>query len=854
MAHLGATFRADIGNDFIPAINELAGRDQWVAWKLLTRPGAAKPTKPPVNPHTGGLASHSDPRTWSSYARAEARAKRDSLAGVGFVLTEDDDYTGIDLDKCRDPATGQIEPWAQAILDLAETYAEVSPSGTGIRMIARGKIEKTVKSDVAHVEIYVSQRYLTITEQHIDGTPNEIREAPNTLAALIARAESMRPKREEPPRSQTSFKPSTPSASVTAGHRAWAAKALESHVNELAATLEGGRDNELVRRAFMMGQIIARGWIDEATVRASLEDACRANGLFKEAGAKAIRDKISARFVAARSSPHEDLPESEYGPDAKAEAIGKRAFEAFEQSDRRREAEAAGADPETGEIPEGGEQPNARSGKHGASKSFDWTEPRQLPSGKIPVPAFDPFFLPASLRDWANDISDRLQCPLDFVGVSMFVAMGSLIGRKVAVRPQRNTPWAEVPNIWGCIVGDPGVFKSPAMKEALAPINKLEAEAIEKNNEALEQFKREEHLYALKVKAADRTAAKLKPDEITSDLLPGDPPAPPQLQRYVYGDTTYEALALGLLHNPNGVLAFRDELISLLKRLEDDRYANERGFYLSAWNGDGTYALDRKISGHSAIKGACLSILGSTQPGRIADFVSASQGAGDDGLLQRFSLMVWPDLNQNWSDIDRAPNYEGRRTAFRTFERLAHLDPEEIGAEPCELGGLPFLRFSDEAREEFLAWREPFEARVRGSELSPALRSYLAKHRKLVPTIALISHLADGGRGPIQKEHLLRALAVAEYAEAHAMRCYSAGVISHVLAAQAIVRRIKRGDVVNGVTARDIHQQGWSHLTNRTVVGEALDLLVDHGWLAQRQETTGGRPTTKYYINPAVPR
>lgn len=542
------------------------------------------------------------------------------------------------------------------------------------------------------------------------------------------------------------------------------------------------------------------------------------------------------------------------GDDLDAEAIGKQFFDALEQSERRKEAEAAGADPETGELPPADEQKKTKSSNPRNNKPFDWTELKELPSGKIPVPPFDPCFLPGSLRDWAIDISERLQCPLDFVGVSMFVAMGSLIGRKVAVRPQRNTPWAEVPNIWGCIVGDPGVFKSPAMKEALAPINKLEAEAIDKNNEALEKFKREEHLFSLKVKAADRVAAKLKPDEITSDHLPGDPPEAPQLKRYVYGDTTYEALATGLLHNPNGVLAFRDELISLLKRLEDDRYANERGFYLSAWNGDGTYTLDRKISGHNAIKGACLSILGSTQPGRIADFVNASQGAGDDGLLQRFSLMVWPDLKQNWSDVDRPPNYEGRRTAFRTFERLAHIDPDEIGAEPCEFGGLPFLRFSDEARDEFLAWREPFEARVRGSELSSSIRSYLAKHRKLVPTIALISHLADGGRGPIQKEHLLRALAVAEYAEAHAMRCYSAGVISHVLAAQAIVRRIKRGDVVNGVTARDIHQNGWSHLTNRTVVGEALDLLVDHGWMAQRQENTGGRPTTKYYINPAVRR
>ena len=157
------------------------------------------PTKPPVNPHNGRGASHSRPEDWSSYAQAAAAVRRYRLAGVGFVLSEDDGYTGVDLDKCRDAKTGQIEPWAQEIVNLAETYSEVSPSGTGIRMIARGKIESTIKCDPAHIELYRSQRYLTITGDHINGTPEDIRPAPKTLAALIARVEAIKPKREEPP-------------------------------------------------------------------------------------------------------------------------------------------------------------------------------------------------------------------------------------------------------------------------------------------------------------------------------------------------------------------------------------------------------------------------------------------------------------------------------------------------------------------------------------------------------------------------------------------------------------------------------------------------------------------------------
>ena len=128
-----------------------------------------------------------------SYEQAEAMAKRRGFDGVGFVLSEDDDYTGIDLDKCRDPETGKLDLWAEDIVALNETYWEISPSGTGLRAILRGKIAKTIKNDKAHVEIYRSQRYLTITQNHIEGTPEDIRPAPITLEWLMERVEKFAP-------------------------------------------------------------------------------------------------------------------------------------------------------------------------------------------------------------------------------------------------------------------------------------------------------------------------------------------------------------------------------------------------------------------------------------------------------------------------------------------------------------------------------------------------------------------------------------------------------------------------------------------------------------------------------------
>ncbi len=296
------------------ALDELCQHRQWVCWDYVTRPGATKPTKPPMSPHTGRGASHAKPADWGSYEQAEAMAKRRKFAGVGFVLSEDDDYTGIDLDKCRDPATGKLDLWADDIVSLAETYWEVSPSGTGLRAIVRGKIAKTVKCDVAHVEIYRSLRYLTITGDHISETPEDIRPAPTTLEWLLARVEQFAPKDQEPhfdPPKVLKEDSGTPARTHNdAGERGWAEAALERNAADLAACGEGGRNHDLNAKAFRMGRMVARGWIEKSRVEHALTDACRANGLFKDDGPKGVRDSLASGLRGGMAKPCEDLDDA----------------------------------------------------------------------------------------------------------------------------------------------------------------------------------------------------------------------------------------------------------------------------------------------------------------------------------------------------------------------------------------------------------------------------------------------------------------------------------------------------------------------------------------------------------------
>lgn len=158
----------------IVAPAELAKRPQWVAWKLVSREGEPKPTKVPYDARTGRHASTTDPRTWASFEEAAAFcASHDWASGVGYVLSADDPYVGVDLDACRDPRSGRIEPWAKAIVKRLASYTEISPSGTGLRIFVRGDLPPHGRRK-GHIEIYSHARFLTITGDRYLAAPDTI--------------------------------------------------------------------------------------------------------------------------------------------------------------------------------------------------------------------------------------------------------------------------------------------------------------------------------------------------------------------------------------------------------------------------------------------------------------------------------------------------------------------------------------------------------------------------------------------------------------------------------------------------------------------------------------------------------
>src|SRR5262249_9544561 len=98
-------------------------------------------------------------------------------------------------------------------------------------------------------------------------------------------------------------------------------------------------------------------------------------------------------------------------------------------------------------------------------------------------------------------------------------------------------------------------------------------------------------------------------------------PEEPKPVRYRTNDSSYEASGVLLMSNPAGLLIERDELVSLLQHLDREEQCVARSFYLSGWSGKQPYTFDRITRGHIHLEAVCISVLGNTQPSKIAEYV-----------------------------------------------------------------------------------------------------------------------------------------------------------------------------------------------------------------------------------------
>ena len=316
---------------------------------------------------------------------------------------------------------------------------------------------------------------------------------------------------------------------------------------------------------------------------------------------------------------------------------------------------------------------NEQASEVGATDS---PEPKQIRATLHPVAPFDPeTLLPEGLRAWVMDEADRMPCPPDFIAAAAMVALGAIIGASCAIKPKMNDDWLVVTNLWGGIVGLPSAKKSPAISAALKPLDRLIAQAMEKHNADTEAFEATRTVFEAQKEAIEgRIKAAAKAKDCTAEYLNSiagelnehrrTAPGAPVRRRYKTNDSTIEKLGELLRENPTGLLMLRDELVGLLASWEREGREDERAFFLEGWNGIGSFDTDGIGRGSIFIPNLCLSIFGGIQPDKLMGYLElASNALANDGMLQRFQLLVYPD-HRPWEYRDRMPNKQARERAF----------------------------------------------------------------------------------------------------------------------------------------------------------------------------------------------
>ncbi|WP_169737063.1 DUF3987 domain-containing protein [Deinococcus pimensis] len=499
-----------------------------------------------------------------------------------------------------------------------------------------------------------------------------------------------------------------------------------------------------------------------------------------------------------------------------------------------------------------------------------WPLRESLPPLATPVPALSEDLVPEGVRGWLTDASHRMNVPLGMLAIPALVAAGSVIGLHVQVRPKQHDTWTVISNFWGAIVGPPSVMKSAVLREGTRFIRKLEQEAFKEVEDIRAECEAQLEVLTAQLEQVQGRLKRADADDVAGlreellalreeqqalkqRLLP---------RRLVVNDVTPEKLLELLRQSPNGLLQFRDEMMGWIHTLQRAGREGERPMYLEAWNGNGSFTQDRLGRGTIHVKNVRLAMLGGIQPGPLIEQTKSARGQGDDGLLQRFQLLVWPDALPEYQENDRPPDLAAIAQAERVIRFLDGLRADDFETEQDE-DGHALLRFSPDAQMVFNTWRAELEAKLRSRELQEhlALQAHLAKYRSLLPALALLLHLCecairqdqDFDRHHIGVNSAQSAARWCAFLEAHARKVWGADRDPTVQAAWLLVEAMQTGRLHTGMKLRDVLRAKWSGLTDANTVKQGLGLLERLGHVRQeRQEhPNGGRPSIVVHLHPA---
>lgn len=494
-----------------------------------------------------------------------------------------------------------------------------------------------------------------------------------------------------------------------------------------------------------------------------------------------------------------------------------------------------------------------------------WMPPIPLAQELRVVPKLSVDLLPTNMRDWCSDCTERAGVPLEYMAIPAMIALCTMVGGRTGIRPKAYDDWEVFPNTFGIAIGDSGEIKSSLAKKGIAGLSAVEKARksefakgeAERNTEERLLIEREK---TLSRELKDQSGASTIGGGVRSDLkarllqLEKDKLsfAAQKLPLYIVNDATAPALHTACIEHPQGLLYFCDEASTLFEQMGQETYGGLRGMLLSGWNGDSGHKSLRVGRGTNDAESVILSFVGTIQPAPLISLMRKELGTGD-GLVQRLQLMTWPDTSDCLAGVDRAPDTAAKERFLSLWARL-----DEI---PTPLDKAPCLQFDSQAQEVMTAWRTAHEVRLKSGELDhlAGIKSHLSKYRSLVPTLALVDHLASGGSHlagtPIGLPSLERALQWAEYLEKHAWKIYEAAEGQTFDQAAWLLKQLGNAHYRRNVCDRDgivlakIYKNKNSDLWNSASTTEALDTLAEHNWV-RRVESAKNK--VRYELCPSL--
>ncbi len=466
-----------------------------------------------------------------------------------------------------------------------------------------------------------------------------------------------------------------------------------------------------------------------------------------------------------------------------------------------------------------------------------------LPAPKLNTKIFK------GLEDWVVQTAENTNAPVDYVAFSLLAGAAGVIG--LSRRISSWETWEEPCCLWVGVIGEPSSGKTPATTPIRKILNKVEDARKEDYFDKLAKWKTEKEV-AKQRKKEWEDKVKENPDLAPKFPASAVVPPKPQTYRFVYGDTTQEALTSDMERNIKGAILFRDELSAWISGM--NRYnsgASEKGFWLEAFNGNKFVCNRAKFDGErQEIQNLLVSVFGTIQPQRLIETVLSDRG---DGFLARF-LWVYPEPKP--AAIPQNTVLSGK--VLSAFEKLdSLLNPYMDNAEKQK----KCLPLSVKAREAFSVW---FISHSNKSQQEESLLKYfLGKGQGYVLRFALLFEMLWWASSEYSEptEISLEAIKTAielydTYLTPMCERVYNMYYSpSQNIEARSLARYIIENKLCS-FTLRDIYNNGnIANLRRKEQVQIAANKLMDLGWLScksSRAGTSVGRMRKTFYVNPEV--